>query len=68
MQPRLPLLMVLLLSTTLFGGCESAPPPPSDLGGVVFEVPRVEGADQLYPMPQLGPPLERRIDDPFALP
>ena len=31
----------------------------SDLGTVVFEVPKVAGADQPYAMPQLGPPVER---------
>lgn len=66
MQPRLSLL-TMLLTAPLLNGCESASPP-SDLGSVVFEVPRVQGADEPYPMPQLGPPLERRIDDPFALP
>ena len=28
----------------------------NDLGTVVFEVPKVAGADQPYQMPQLGPP------------
>jgi hypothetical protein len=36
-----------------------------DLGTVVFEVPKVAGADQPYRMPQLGPPLERK-DAPFG--
>ena len=30
-----------------------------DLGTVVFEVPKVAGADEPYRMPQLDPPVER---------
>lgn len=30
----------------------------SDLGTVVFEVPKVAGSEEPYPMPQLGPPSE----------
>jgi len=33
-----------------------------DLGTVVFEVPKVAGADEPYRMPQPGPPLERKDD------
>ena len=36
-----------------------------DLGTVVFEVPKVAGADEPYRMPELGPPLERK-DDRFG--
>jgi hypothetical protein len=39
----------------------------SDLGPVVFEVPKVAGSDEPYPMPQLGPPLEHK-EDPFGRP
>ena len=31
----------------------------SDLGHVVFEVPKVSGSEKPYAMPQLGPPLEK---------
>jgi hypothetical protein len=35
----------------------------SDLGIVVFEVPKVAGAEEPYQMPELGPPLEPSDDD-----
>lgn len=36
----------------------------SELGTVVFEVPKVAGADEPYKMPQLGPPVEQPADPP----
>ena len=36
----------------------------SDLGVVVFEVPKVAGSDRPYQMPQLGPPVEHKDDFP----
>jgi hypothetical protein len=47
--------LVLLAS---LGGCGPSLSE-SELGTVVYEVPKVAGADQPYQMPQLGPPLER---------
>ncbi len=44
--------MVLLL-----GGCGPALSR-SDLGTVVFDLPKVAGADEPYRMPQLGPPVK----------
>ena len=39
----------------------------TDLGTVVYEVPKVAGADEPYQMPQLGPPSKKpemhRADD-----
>jgi len=35
-----------------------------DLGTVVFEVPKVAGSDEPYPMPQLGPSLEQGGNTP----
>ena len=32
----------------------------SDLGTVVFEVPKVAGSDKPYAMPELGPPLKQK--------
>jgi hypothetical protein len=32
----------------------------SDLGTVIFEVPKVSGADKPYPMPKLTPPDEKK--------
>jgi hypothetical protein len=49
-----PILLLLLVSA---GGC-GAQLSKSDLGTVLFEVPKVAGADQPYSMPQLGPPIE----------
>jgi hypothetical protein len=46
--------LVLLMS---LGGCGSQLSK-SDLGTVVFEVPKIVGVDEPYQMPQLGPPLE----------
>lgn len=48
------------------GGCNSTSPP-TDLGTTVFETPKVDGADEPYPLPRLGPPVEES-DDPLAFP
>jgi hypothetical protein len=44
-----------LTALLLLGGCGPALSK-SDLGTVVFEVPKVAGAEEPYQMPQLGPP------------
>jgi hypothetical protein len=48
----------LAVISAILGGCgpELAK---SDLGNVVFEVPKVAGADKPYTMPKLGPPNEK---------
>jgi hypothetical protein len=48
----------LAVLSTILGGCgpELAK---SDLGNVVFEVPKVAGADKPHLMPKLGPPNEK---------
>ena len=51
---RLSYLVVLLVT---LGGC-GRELSKTDLGTVVFEIPKVAGADKPYPMPQLGPPKE----------
>jgi hypothetical protein len=61
MQYRLGFLLLLLSLT----GCGPALSK-SDLGLVVFEVPKVAGADKPYEMRQLGPPPEH--SDDFAHP
>ena len=54
-----------LVSLLLFlSGCGPALSK-QDLGTVVFEVPKVAGADEPYQMSQLGPPLEPK-DGPFG--
>jgi hypothetical protein len=53
----LPLLLMSLV------GCE-ATVSERDLGTVVFEIPKVAGADEPYPMPQLGPPAEPNHGNP----
>jgi len=35
----------------------------SDLGDIVYEVPKVRGADQPYPIPEVVPPLAAREPD-----
>lgn len=49
--------LLLSLLIVLLAGCGPALST-SDLGTVVFEVPKVAGSDEPFPMPQLGPPLE----------
>jgi hypothetical protein len=50
---------VLAIFLLFLGGCGPAVSR-HDLGTVVFEVPKVAGADEPYRMPQLGPPIERK--------
>lgn len=52
---------VTLLSILLLGGCGPALSE-SDLGTVVFEVPKVPDAEA-YSMPQLGPPEDQDQDN-----
>jgi hypothetical protein len=51
----------LLVLLVLLAGCGPALSK-SDLGTVVFEVPKLAGAEEPYPMPQLGPPVELNDD------
>ncbi len=53
-----------LMLFLFLGGCGPALSR-SDLGTVVFEVPKVAGTEEPYAMPQLGPPLKDE-DDPFG--
>lgn len=48
-------------SLLLLAGCEGAREP-EDLGTVVYEIPRVEGDDQPFPLPEL----EERNPEPDA--
>jgi hypothetical protein len=43
-----------LAACSLWAGCESEVSK-ADLGRVVSKLPKVPGADQPYPMPELGP-------------
>lgn len=52
----------LLLLLVSLGGCGPSLSE-QDLGTVVYELPKVAGADEPYPMPQLGPPLEHHEGD-----
>lgn len=62
MRNRLAALIVLMCLT----GC-GPELSQQDLGHVVYEVPKVAGADKPYPMPELGPPVEWK-QDPFGRP
>lgn len=62
MPYRIGLLLVLLS----LAGCGPALSR-VDLGTVVFEVPKVAGADEPYQMPQLGPPVESK-EGPYGRP
>jgi len=53
-----------LILFLFLGGCGPALSQ-GDLGTVVFEVPKVAGAEEPYAMPQLGPPLKDE-DGPFG--
>lgn len=64
---RLRVLLVAVLSALpVVPGCDSGVSR-DELGTVLFEVPEVAGADELYIMPELGPPLPEE-DDPFGMP
>jgi hypothetical protein len=58
---RLSLLALVLFC--VLSGCGSEVSR-SDLGVVVFETPKVAGADEPYAMPKLGPPLEKDENSP----
>jgi hypothetical protein len=49
---------LLAFLAAILGGCGPALSK-SDLGTVVFEIPKVAGADKPYPMPKLGPADEK---------
>jgi hypothetical protein len=51
-----------LLLAALLAGC-GPELSKSDLGTVIYEVPKVAGADQPYQMPQLGPPAGTTDED-----
>lgn len=50
-----------MLAVTLWGGCERPSLPP-DPGQIVFEIPKVEGTDQPYPLEPLGRPSQEALD------
>ena len=52
----------VLVFLVVLGGC-GPELSKQDLGTVVFEVPKVAGADKPYEMPQLGPPIERHDEN-----
>jgi hypothetical protein len=52
----------LALLAVILGGC-GPELSKSDLGTVVFEVPKVAGADKPYAMPKLGPPDEKNEEN-----
>jgi hypothetical protein len=56
----------LAVVVVVLGGC-GRELSKSDLGTVVFEVPKVAGADKPYPMPKLGPP-DEKDGDPLRRP
>jgi hypothetical protein len=49
----------LAIFAVILGGC-GPELSKSDLGTVVFEVPKVAGADKPYPLPKLGPADEKQ--------
>jgi hypothetical protein len=60
-------LLFSLVAATLLtaSGCGPAVSK-NDLGEVVFQLPKVAGADEPYVMAQLGPPVEYHDDGPFG--
>jgi hypothetical protein len=62
-----PWLTIFSLLLPLVTGCGPALSK-TDLGTVVFEVPKVEGADKPYLMPELGPPLDKDPPIPHRMP
>jgi len=44
-----------LIIIFVFLGCEPTKPS-KDMGTIIYEVPKVEGADKPYEMPELDPP------------
>lgn len=61
---RLGVLAVFML---ILGGC-GPELSKSDLGNVVFEVPKVAGADKPYVMPKLGTPDEKNAEESLIPP
>ncbi len=53
----------LLAALVLLAGC-GPELSKTDLGTVVYELPKVAGSDEPYQMPQLGPPREEDEDHP----
>ena len=49
------------LAVSLWIGCERPSLPP-DPGQIVFEIPKVEGVDQPYPLDPLGPPPQEALE------
>lgn len=49
--------LLILPALVALGGC-GPQLSKSDLGTVVYELPKVAGADEPYAMPELGPPRE----------
>ena len=60
------LLTGVLILLPLLSGCGPGVSD-EDLGTVLYETPKVTGADEPYEMPELGPPLPPE-DDPLGLP
>lgn len=57
----------LAVLTLILGGC-GPELSKSDLGNVVFEVPKVAGSDRPYVMPKLGPSDEKNAKEPRITP
>jgi len=53
--------MAVGLTIGLGSGCERPSLPP-DPGQIVFEIPKVEGTDQPYPLEPLGRPPQEALD------
>ncbi len=50
-----------LMGSLLLGGCEKPSLPP-DPGQIVFEIPKVEGTEEPYPLEPLGRPPQEALD------
>lgn len=55
---------VLALSPLALGGCSGPAIPTEELGNVVYEVPKVPGAEHEYVVPELGEPPPPGPNDP----
>lgn len=53
--------MAAVLAGNLLSGCERPSLPP-DPGQIVFEIPKVEGTEQPYPLDPLGPPSQEALE------
>ncbi len=58
----LTILLGVLAVAVALPGCGPAVPN-SELGEKVYEVPKVPGADEPYPIPEVVPPLSKREPD-----